>query len=340
MRFLDTLNMKQADKTPIWIMRQAGRYLTEYKAVRMTTSDFISFCLTPEKACEVTLQPIKRFAFDAAIIFSDILLILSGLGRDLVFKETKGPVLTPLQSFDELKSTKPDVIQTYASPVADAIKLTRAKLPTNVALIGFSGAPWTLMTYLLEGGSSRDFALARQFLYSEPKQTDALLSLLCDAITEFLVMQAEAGANALMLFDSWSGMVPSNKRYSLVTSQHQRIIQSVRDRGCYQPFIAFPKGLSEGLIDYCDNVDISCVGVDHLTDINWATQSLRSDIALQGNLDPLSLVAGGEQMKKEVDIIMEALNNRHHVFNLGHGIVPQTPPHHVSELIEIVRSYD
>ena len=340
MHFLDTLNLKQKEKSPIWVMRQAGRYLPEYKAIRKTTPDFINFCLTPEKACEVTLQPIRKFGFDAAIIFSDILLILSGLGRDLTFQEGKGPVLTPLQSFDELKSIKPDVIQKYANPVAHAVKLTRCKLSGDVALIGFSGAPWTLMTYLLEGGSSRDFTLVRQFLYSEPKQTDALLLLLCDAITEFLVIQAKAGADVLMLFDSWSGMVPSSKRDHLVTAQHQRIIQSVRDRGCYQPFIAFPKGLSEGLVSYCDNVDISCVGVDHLTDINWAARSLRSDVALQGNLDPLSLVAGGEQMKREVDFIMEAVKDRHHVFNLGHGIVPQTPPHHVSELIEIVRCYD
>ena len=339
MRFLDTLNLKPRQNTPIWIMRQAGRYLSEYRTVRETTPDFISFCLNPEKACEVTLQPIRKFGFDASIIFSDILLILSGLGRDLTFKKGEGPVLTPLQSFDELKSVKPDIMQTYAKPVADAIKLTRSKLPSNVALIGFSGAPWTLMTYLLEGGSSRDFALVRQFLYSEPKQTDALLSLLSDAVTEFLVIQAQAGANVLMLFDSWSGMVPSSKRDSFVTTQHQKIIQSVRDRGCYQPFIAFPKGLSEGLVSYCDNVDISCVGVDHLTDLSWVAQSVRSDIALQGNLDPLSLVAGGEQMKIEVDFIMEAVNGRHHIFNLGHGIVPQTPPHHVSELIELVRFY-
>ena len=340
MHFVDTLNLKQKEKSPIWVMRQAGRYLPEYRAIRKTTPDFVSFCLTPEKACEVTLQPIRKFGFDAAIIFSDILLILSGLGRDLTFQEGKGPVLTPLQSFDELKSIKPDVIQEYSNPVARAVKLTRSKLSGNVALIGFSGAPWTLMTYLLEGRSSRDFTLVRQFLYSEPKQTDALLSLLCEAITEFLVTQAKAGADVLMLFDSWSGMVPSSKRDHLITAQHQRIIQSVRDRGCYQPFIAFPKGLSEGLVRYCDNVDISCVGVDHLTDISWAARSIRSDIALQGNLDPLSLVAGGEQMKREVDFIMEAVKDRHHVFNLGHGIVPQTPPHHVSELIKIVRCYD
>ncbi len=340
MRFLNKISLKETDKRPIWIMRQAGRYLPEYREIRKTTPDFVSFCLNPKKACEVTLQPIRRFGFDASIIFSDILLILSGLGRDLTFQDEKGPVLTPLQSFDELKSTKPDVIQTYAKPVADVVKMARAELPDNVALIGFSGAPWTLMTYLLEGGGSRNFSLARQFIYSEPKQTDAILSLLCEAITEFLVMQAEAGADALMIFDSWSGMVPSSRRNNLVTEQHQRIIQSVRDRGCYQPFISFPKGLSEGLIDYCDNVDISCVGVDHLTDMNWAAKSLRSDIALQGNLDPLSLVAGGEQMKKEVDFIMEAVHGRHHVFNLGHGIAPQTPPRHVADLIEMVRYYD
>ena len=194
MRFLDKLNLKPKSKTPIWILRQAGRYLPEYRAVRKTTPDFISFCLTPEKACAVTIQPIKKFGFDASIIFSDILLILSGLGRDLTFKEGKGPILKPLQSFDELKLVSADIIKTYAAPVGDAVKLTRANLPHEVALIGFSGAPWTLMTYLLEGGGSRDFALARQFLFSEPKQTDALLSLLCDAIIEFLVMQAEAGA--------------------------------------------------------------------------------------------------------------------------------------------------
>ena len=340
MRFLDTLQHKSTDRTPIWIMRQAGRYLPEYRAVRKTTPDFVSFCLTPDKACEVTLQPIRKFGFDASIIFSDILLVLSALGRDLAFKEGKGPVLTPLLSFEEMKSAKADAIKTYAAPVADAIKLTRDRLPKDVALIGFSGAPWTLMTYLLEGGSSRDFATARQFLFSEPAQTDAILSLLCDTISEFLILQADAGANALMLFDSWSGMVPASKRDMIVTKTHQKIIKSVRDRGYNQPFIFFPKGLAEGLVPYCDNVDMACIGLDHLTDIRWAAEHIRSDVVLQGNLDPLCLVAGGEQMKREVGHIMEAVGSRSHVFNLGHGIVPHTPQQHVTDLINMVRSYD
>ena len=339
MLFLETLERKTTGKTPIWIMRQAGRYLPEYRAVRKTTPDFVSFCLTPDKACDVTLQPIKKFGFDASIIFSDILLVLSALGRDLNFQEGKGPVLTPLLSFDEMRSAHPDAIKSYASPVADAVKLTREKLPKDVALIGFSGAPWTLMTYLLEGGSSRDFSTARQFLFSEPAQTDAILTLLSDTISEFLMLQAHAGANALMLFDSWSGMVPSSKREMVVTKTHQKIIQSVRGRGYNQPFISFPKGLSEGLISYCDNVDIACIGLDHLTDMRWAAQKIRSDIVLQGNLDPLCLVEGGEQMKREVGHIMEAVGARSHVFNLGHGIVPHTPQKHVSDLINMVRSY-
>ena len=339
MLFLDTLERKTTGTTPIWIMRQAGRYLPEYRAVRETTPDFVSFCLTPDKACEVTLQPIKKFGFDASIIFSDILLVLSALGRDLTFEEGRGPVLKPLLSFNEMKFAHSDAIKSYASPVADAVKLTRQKLSKDVALIGFSGAPWTLMTYLLEGGSSRDFSTARQFLFSEPAQTDAILTLLCDTISEFLVLQAHAGANVLMLFDSWSGMVPSSKREMVVTKTHQKIIQSVRDRGYTQPFISFPKGLSEGLVSYCDNVDISCIGLDHLTDMRWAAQKIRSDIVLQGNLDPLCLVEGGEQMKREVGHIMEAVGARSHVFNLGHGIVPHTPQKHVSDLINMVRSY-
>jgi uroporphyrinogen decarboxylase len=207
----------------------------------------------------------------------------------------------------------------------------------KTALIGFSGAPWTLMTYMLEGGSSRDFNLSRQFLWSEPAQSEKLLRVLCKFIVRFLSLQAKAGANVLMLFDSWAGAVPAARRQSVIIDMHNQIITDLRAKNIQLPVISFPKGLSEGLIDYSEQVDIQALGLDHYTDRHWAARNLRKDIVLQGNMDPLALVAGGDQMKAEIDDILECFSNRRHIFNLGHGIVPQTPPENVSALLARLR---
>lgn len=337
MIFTELLNGKTLERPPVWIMRQAGRYLPEYKEVRKSADNFIEFCLTPEKACEVTLQPIRRYGFDASIIFSDILLVPHAMGREVRFIPGTGPVLEKLSDISHLRAPAHEDFLNYLNPVSQAVELTRSKLPEKTALIGFSGAPWTLMTYMLEGGSSRDFNLSRQWLWSEPAQSEKLLQILCDYIVSFLSLQAKAGANVLMLFDSWAGAVPAARRKTVIIDMHNQIISDLRAQNIHLPIISFPKGLSEGLIEYCEQVDIQALGLDHYTDRHWAARSLRKDIALQGNLDPLALVAGGDQMKAEIDDILECFSNRRHIFNLGHGIVPQTPPEHVSELLALLR---
>ena len=338
MRFIETLTGVRHDPPPIWIMRQAGRYLPEYKRVRQTTSDFISFCLNPKKATEVTLQPISRYGFDASIIFSDILLVPWAMERNVRFITGKGPVLDSLQSIKDIEIFAETDLKAKYKAVGEAVHQTRAHLPEETALIGFSGAPWTLMTYLFEGGSSRDFAATKTYLWSHPDEAIACIEILVEKVLEFLTVQAANGANALMLFDSWASAVPASWREQLIIQPHRKIIERLRQQGIHLPVICFPKGLGEGLAAYADQVEASCIALDQHTDPVWAHKTLPANLPLQGNLDPLCLVAGGEQLKKEVMRILDCFADRPHIFNLGHGVVPQTPPEHVQHLIELVRN--
>ena len=338
MRFIETLTGVRHDPPPIWIMRQAGRYLPEYKRVRQTTSDFISFCLNPEKATEVTLQPISRYGFDASIIFSDILLVPWAMERNVRFITGKGPVLDSLQSVKDIEIFAETDLKAKYKAVGEAVHQTRAHLPKETALIGFSGAPWTLMTYLFEGGSSRDFAATKTYLWSHPDEAIACIEILVEKVLEFLTVQAANGANALMLFDSWASAVPASWREQLIIQPHRKIIERLRQQGIHLPVICFPKGLGEGLAAYAEQVEASCIALDQHTDPVWAHKTLPANLPLQGNLDPLCLVAGGEQLKKEVMRILDCFADRPHIFNLGHGVVPQTPPEHVQHLIELVRN--
>lgn len=335
--FLNTINGQIYDKRPLWMMRQAGRYLAEYKAVRASEPDFISFCLNPEKACEVTLQPINRFAFDAAIIFSDILMVPWALERNVRFITGTGPKLDPLEPSDMVNTALLGEVQKRTAPVGTAIELTRAKLAKEIALIGFAGAPWTVITYMIEGGSSRDFALARQWMWSHPKAFEALLELVTDATVEFLAVQAKAGADALMLFDSWASAVPAHMRDAVVIKPARTIVERLRAQGFNQPIIGFPKGIGEGLIAYADASGVDAVAIDHMTDLLWAHKNLPKGMPIQGNLDPLSLISGGELMDGAIDAILDAIQDRPHIFNLGHGITPQTPVENVERMVARVR---
>ena len=337
MKLLDTLSGQKITPPPMWVMRQAGRYLAEYRAVRATTTDFISFCLTPDKASEVTLQPIRRFGLDAAIIFSDILMVPWALERNVHFITGDGPKLTPLETAGSLSDDLLEGLPDKWAPVGEAIRLTRQNLPSETALIGFSGAPWTLITYMAEGGSSRDFATCRNWLWSDRAGIEKLLEQLVEAIIQFLTVQAEAGANVLMFFDSWAGAVPASHRNMMVIEPAQKIIAGLRSRGIMQPVIYFPKQIGEGLIAFADRVDCQAIAVDHNTDLLWAAKTLPTHMALQGNLDPLSLLAAGPEMEQAVDAILEACSDRPHIFNLGHGITPPTPPEHLAKLVSLVR---
>ena len=335
--FLNTLSGTKSKTTPLWMMRQAGRYLAEYRAVRASQKDFISFCLNPEKASEVTIQPITRFGFDAAIIFSDILMIPWAMNRNVRFKNGVGPLLDPMERPSDIQN---DVLRDLTSklqPVGKAISLTRASLPEKTALIGFAGAPWTLITYMAEGGSSRDFAKARLWTWQDKTALDRLLDILIDATVQFLTIQAKAGAEALMLFDSWAGAVPASQRDWLVIKPARSIVEKLRKNGIELPVIGFPKGIGEGLIAYAYETGVTAVGLDHGVDPAWANTYLPKAMPVQGNLDPLSLISGGDAMTADIDHILDCFADRPHIFNLGHGITPATPIDHVQQMIDRVR---
>ena len=334
---MDTLAGKKSSQPPIWMMRQAGRYLAEYRAVRQKQKNFISFCLNSEKACEVTLQPIQRFDFDAAIIFSDILLVPWALQRDVHFVPGTGPKLTPWTADMPLDKTLLDEIDSRLAPVGKTVQLTRSKLTAEKALIGFAGAPWTVITYMVEGGSSRDFANTRQWLWSHPKEFEALLDYVTEATIHFLMVQARAGVDVLMLFDTWANAVPAERREQIVIAPVRRIIGALRKQGLKQPVIGFPKGIGEGLICYAEEAEINALAIDHMTDVEWVNKILPKNMPVQGNLDPLSLLVGGSEMTKSIDHILDSFKDRPHIFNLGHGITPPTPICNVEQMVQWVR---
>ena len=335
-RFLDTLSGTVNTPPPVWLMRQAGRYMSEYRALRASEPDFISFCLNSTKASEVTMQPIKRFAFNAAIIFSDILLVPWALNRNVRFVPGTGPLLDQLQEVSDIDMALLDEMTDRLAPVGRAIQMTRAKLPEETALIGFAGAPWTIITYMLEGQSSRDFPNSRRWLWENSHRFDALLELVIEATVRFLELQSRAGVDALMLFDSWASAVPAYARDHVVTDPVAKIIDQLAHRGIRQPVIGFPKGIGEGLVRYCELSGVRAVGIDHGTDIRWAVQHLPENIVLQGNLDPMTLIDGGKKMQDAVLEILDVCSGRPHIFNLGHGITPETPVEHVDQLMQMI----
>ena len=255
------------------------------------------------------------------------------MNRNVRFIPGQGPILDPLNSVDDLNENDTDQIKNRLAPVAEALTLCRSRLSNEKALIGFAGAPWTIITYMLEGQSSRDFATARKWMWDNDRQFDMLLDIVTTATIEFLTLQAQAGADVLMLFDSWASAVPAHFRQRVVFKPVQRIIETLRGRGIVQPVIGFPKGIGEGLLAYCDQTPVDGVGLDHGVDIAWAAKNLPDHITLQGNLDPLSLIAGGPLMHRAIDHILEAVADRPHIFNLGHGITPETPEPHVHHLM-------
>ena len=337
MRFIEALSGKQLSPPPVWIMRQAGRYLPEYRAVRKTEPDFISFCLNPNKACEVTIQPIKRYGFDASIIFSDILLIPWAMNRNVRFINGMGPKLDVINSLQDIEIFAEKNLSEKYKAVGKAVRLARTTLPTKTALIGFSGAPWTLMTYLFEGGSSRDFANTKSFLWEKPNEAIEIAKILTRKVAEFLIVQANQGVNALMIFDSWASAVPASWRSEMIYKPHQMILEILQKSNIDLPFIGFPKGIGEGLINYANEVEMNCIALDQNTNPFWANCALPSNIAIQGNLDPLCLVAGGQQMMDEISRIIDCFADRPHIFNLGHGVVPHTPPEHIQDLVDFIR---
>lgn len=338
--FLDVLAGKKAMMPPpIWLMRQAGRYLPEYRETRAKAGSFLGLCGNPELAAEVTLQPIRRFDFDAAIIFSDILTVPMALGHTVTFDE--GPKLAPLppvrEAVDALERD-PARWRPALAAVYEALALTRAALSHDKALIGFAGAPWTLATYMAGGGNDEQRA-ARLWAYRDPDSFQSLIDLLTDCVSQHLVWQLQTGAQAVQIFDSWAGGLPGDQESRWVFSPAMKIADKVRAAVPEAPIIWFPRGVSQsGLVHYAAAGKFDAISLDTATDLNWAVQALRFAGALQGNLDPLALLAGGAALTGQVKAILAATRNRPFLFNLGHGILKETPITHVEELVRLIRS--
>ncbi len=323
---------------PVWLMRQAGRYLPEYRALRAQAGDFIALCTTPNLAAEVTLQPVRRFGMDAAILFSDILILPWALGHGLRFAEGEGPLLPPLRDRAALERLDPARVDAAVAPILETVRRVRAGLEgTDAALIGFAGAPFTVACYMVEGHGSKDFSATRGMAYRDPELFAALIDLLTQATILYLIAQIEAGAEAIMLFDSWAGVLPPALFSAHVIAPTKKVVTALRARFPDVPMIGFPRlgGLSIGV--YARETAVQGLGLDTTVDPAIASRLVPAPVALQGNLDPLALEAGGEAMRAATRAILRAMRGRPFVFNLGHGIVPTTPPEHVAELVELVR---
>jgi uroporphyrinogen decarboxylase len=329
------LGQRQATP-PIWIMRQAGRYLPEYRALRERVGGFLELCYTPELAAEVTLQPLQRFDLDAAILFSDILVVPDALGWEVRFETGEGPLLEPLTP-EGLGRLTPDRVVDRLAPVLDAMALVRQRLERNKTLIGFCGSPWTVATYMIGGRGSPDQAAARLFALQHAEAFAQLMDVLVEASIEYLVAQFGAGADVVQLFESWALNLDEDAFVERVITPNRRIVEGVRARVPGAPVIGFPRGAAGMIGPYAAATGVNAVGLDYSTPVGFADAALPGELPVQGNLDPLRLVAGGAQMEERVRAIIGGFAGRPHIFNLGHGIVPETPIAHVERLIEVVR---
>lgn len=328
------LNGETLSRPPIWFMRQAGRFLPEYRAVRATAPDFIAFCLDPDKASEVTLQPLRRFPFDAAIVFADILLIPMALGQPVWFEAGEGPRLGPLPEIARLEDGLADV-ETVLAPVAETLRRVRTALEQGRALIGFAGAPWTVLTYMLQGkGGEREEA--RAYAYAHPVEVERLIDLLIEATARYLAMQAAAGAQALQIFESWAEGLPDDQFQRLISEPHARLVARLRALGVTLPLIGFPRGAGALLADYAAAVPVQGLGLDTQTPLGFGRSLQASGKTIQGALDPLLLRSGGPLLDQRVDAMLEAWSGGPYIFNLGHGILPDTPIDHVERVVRRV----
>lgn len=337
-KVLDVLGKKDFPVPPVWLMRQAGRYLPEYRELRARAGSFWAMALTPKFAAEATLQPIRRFGFDAAILFSDILVVPEALGCKVSFTEGEGPSLEPITDIAGLE-TRTEKWAACLSPVYEALALTRAGLYENTALLGFAGAPWTLASYLAAGRGGDEQRAARLWGYRDPQGFGQLLGLLADCVAHHLIAQISAGAEAVQIFDSWASGLPPRAFADWVIAPTAKIVRLVRARQPQAKIIGFPRAATlQGYEAYAKLTGVDAISLDTAAPMDWAVKSLGGKVALQGNLDPLALVAGGDALGRNVDEIVKATRGAPFIFNLGHGILPQTPIAHVDQLLARLRS--
>ena len=332
---LAVLRGERRDPVPLWLMRQAGRYLPEYRELRASKGGFLDLAYDPETAAEVTLQPLRRFPFDGAILFSDILVVPHSMGMDLTFTAGEGPRLAPPMAEARIRDLEPRMERLL--PVYETVRLVKAQLPPAVTFLGFAGSPWTVATYMVAGQGSREQAEARQLAYADPDKMDAILDIVAQVTVDYLSSQIEAGVDAVQLFDSWAGSLSPRQFERHVITRTALIVEQLRARHPNTPIIGFPKGAGGKLRAYAAETGVDALGLDETVDPCWAARELPEGLPVQGNLDPFALVAGGEPLRDAVARILDALGDRPHIFNLGHGIQQTTPIAHVEELVALVK---
>jgi uroporphyrinogen decarboxylase len=320
------------------MMRQAGRHLPEYRELRARARDFLDFCYSPSLAAEATLQPVRRYGMDGAILFADILLVLDAMGRNVRFLEGEGPRVDPATKAAELSAVPMEKILAKLTPVGETVERVREALDHSTTLIGFAGSPWTVGVYAIEGRGGTDKSDARKFGYQHRQELDGMLDQLVEASAHYLAMQAKAGADALMLFESWAEGLPEDAFDRWVIQPTAKLVKRVRSLGVTAPILGFPRGAGGLTLDYAEKTGVSAVGLDTAVPLKRMAASLPKGMPVQGNLDPMRLVAGGPDLDRRVREIVEALRDRPHIFNLGHGVVPQTPIAHVEQTLRVLRS--
>ena len=332
---LAVLRGERRDPPPMWLMRQAGRYLPEYRELRARKGGFLDMAYDPEAAAEITLQPLRRFPFDGAILFSDILVVPHAMGMELSFVAGEGPRLAPPLSDARIRDLKPAIER--LDPIYETVRRVKAQLSPQTTFLGFAGSPWTVATYMIAGQGSREQAEARQLAYSDPAKMDSILDIVARITVEYLSGQIEAGVDAVQLFDSWAGSLAPIQFEQLVIRRTAWIVGELKRRHPDTPIIGFPKGAGGKIRAYADETGVDAIGIDETVDPHWAAGELPAGVSVQGNLDPLALVAGGEALRSATRRILDAFADRPHIFNLGHGIQQTTPIAHVEELALLVK---
>ena len=332
---LAVLRGERRDPPPMWLMRQAGRYLPEYRELRATKGGFLELAYDPEAAAEITLQPLKRFAFDGAILFSDILVVPHAMGMDLSFVAGEGPRLAPPMAEARIRDLEPALER--LNPIYETVRRVKAQLSPQTTFLGFAGSPWTVATYMIAGQGSREQAEARALAYADPGKMGAILDIVARITVDYLSRQIEAGVDAVQLFDSWAGSLPPAQFEQLVIARTAWIVDQLRQRHPDTPIIGFPKGAGGKLRAYAVETGVDAIGLDETVDQEWAAKELPAGLPVQGNLDPFALVAGGEALSTATQRILDAFAGRPHIFNLGHGIQQTTPIAHVEELVMLVK---
>ncbi len=337
-KLLSALAGETLDTPPIWMMRQAGRYLPEYKATRAQAGDFLSLCYNPELATEVTLQPIRRYGFDAAILFADILLVPQALGAELWFVTGEGPRLSTITTPAELEQLKPvsDIHETL-SPIYETVRNLAGALPAETALIGFAGAPWTVATYMIAGRGTKDQGPAHRLIAEDRATFEALLDKITEATISYLSMQIQAGAEVVKIFDSWAGSLKGDDFSKYALEPTKRIIKALKAEHPDTPVIAFPREAGDNYIGFAKATGADCVALDNSISADWAAENVQVDGCVQGNLAPHHMVTGGQELVDETRRIVKAFSNGPHIFNLGHGITPDADPDNVQRMIDAVR---